>query len=635
VKGIEIPIGAPLGQLDSDLKGAKSKLSAFTADQVKAAGGLDAFKRAANSGGQSLQNFAKGTNSANFALTNFGRVAQDAPFGFIGIQNNLNPLLESFQRLKAETGSTGGALKALGSSLMGPAGLGIALSVVSAGILFYQQYQQKANKTTENAKKVNDDYAKSLGDVAQAQLVGAQSAASELTNLKVLYGQTQNTTLSLKQRIAASDELQSKYPAYFKNISDEAILAGGAAAKYNELSTAILASARARAGQDLITTNTKRQLENEQKIIDLKVEELKLTKSQLIAKNNLDKSSGSAGIGGSNAQGLAIALSKIEEKITANKTIQRNLATDHNILSERNLQLIKSINIESAKGTVLDGKKVGGASLSAKTKSVDDARFAREKKIGIERLNSLDTFLSKYRATEAELNKTPLIGFPPDFQSKLAVPFENLKLNILPQLQTSFQGFFDDILMRGRLSFESLGKSILSTFASVLANQATTGVLALLGDKGSQAKGNIFSTAFKALGLFGGKAAAAATAASAAASAAAAGSLAGVAASTGGVILGSGLAAGGTTAAALASGTVATGGLLLPVLAGAAALAGIATLFKKKQTPLPAQQTNSYSSAAISSNSDFGGGRVVFEISGTNLIGVLNRAGAKLQRFGP
>jgi len=127
--------------------------------------------------------------------------------------------------------------------------------------------------------------------------------------------------------------------------------------------------------------------------------------------------------------------------------------------------------------------------------------------------------------------------------------------------------------------------------------------LALLGDKSSQAKGNIFGTAFKALGLFGGKA------------------LAGTAATSG-------------TAATLAP-AAATGGALIPILAGVAAVAGIATLFKKKQTPLPAQQTNSYSSAAISSNSDFGGGRVVFEISGTNLIGVLNRAGAKLQRFGP
>jgi hypothetical protein len=51
-----------------------------------------------------------GINQASNALMNLGRIAQDAPFGFIGIQNNINPLLESFQRLKAETGSTSAAL---------------------------------------------------------------------------------------------------------------------------------------------------------------------------------------------------------------------------------------------------------------------------------------------------------------------------------------------------------------------------------------------------------------------------------------------------------------------------------------------------------------------------------------------
>jgi hypothetical protein len=74
---------------------------------------------------------------------------------------------------------------------------------------------------------------------------------------------------------------------------------------------------------------------------------------------------------------------------------------------------------------------------------------------------------------------------------------------------------------------------------------------------------------------------------------------------------------------------------LLPILAGVAAIAGIASLFKKKQqAPIP-QASSTISTSAAGSAQDFGGGRVVFEISGTNLIGVLNRAGAKLQRFGP
>ena len=628
MKGIEIPIGAPLGQLDSDLKGAKSKLSAFTADQVKAAGGLDAFKRAANSGGQSLQNFAKGTNSANFALTNFGRVAQDAPFGFIGIQNNLNPLLESFQRLKAETGSTGGAFKALGASLLGPAGIGIALSVVSAGILLYQQYQQKANKTTENAKKVNDDYAKSLGDVAQAQLVGAQSAASELTNLKVLYGQTQNTTLSLKQRIAASDELQSKYPAYFKNISDEAILAGGAAAKYNELSTAILASARARAGQDLITTNTKRQLENEQKIIDLTKAQIKVQQDATRAKSIANASIGAAG----SDMGSTGSITATNNEIKAAKDLKniqdqiRNIKTDSSKLDERNLQLIKSINIESAKGTVLDGKTAGGAATqkissgfsgSQKNQIDTQKRFAEimaqgkafEGKLIIDQIErnadkeveATKKAFDEIEALNVSLGKITLDPFSKDFSTKIAEPlkdgiktmsfelfrFNDMATNIIGgALTDTFSGIGEAIgnaLSTGANLASSIGSVLLSTLGSVLGQLGqmaiATGV-ALLG----------ITTALKTLNPF-------------------------VAIAAGVALLAlSGVVRGATAKIGSNMGGGSSGG----------------------SVSVPAQ-SNSYSpsSSSSGSNSDFGGGRVVFEISGTNLIGVLNRAGAKLQRFGP
>jgi len=50
--------------------------------------------------------------------------------------------------------------------------------------------------------------------------------------------------------------------------------------------------------------------------------------------------------------------------------------------------------------------------------------------------------------------------------------------------------------------------------------------------------------------------------------------------------------------------------------------------------PVP-QASSTISTSAAGSSQNFGGGAVVFEISGTNLIGVLNRAGAKLTRFGP
>lgn len=611
---LKVRIEAEIRDLQKGLNNANKDLNTFSgkvATDLKRTA-TEAAKASVALGGV----VAKGSNQAAFALTNLGRVAQDAPFGFIGIQNNLNPLLESFQRLKQETGGTGSALKALGSSLIGAGGIGFALSAVSAGILFYQQYLQKANKTTQEATKSNENYTDSLDQVTNAQVVGAKSAVQETTTLSFLFKQYQNGELTLQRRKAAYEELQRLYPAYFGNIDFEQKASVKTKDAYDRLTSSIIATARARAATDLITKNSQRQLENEQKVIDLGIE---LTKAQTKADKaraiNL-ASIGTAGQEGTGSVVNTIAESKALKSVEFIRSQINNIKTDSNLLSEKNLQLEKSINAEIVKGAVLTGSVGGTEDPKEKT---DKQEFARGKQISIQRLNSLDTFLAKYKATEAEINKTPLIGFPSDINTKLAAPLNNLKLNILPQLQGSFQTFFDDVLMRGKLSFDTLGKSILNTFASVLANQATTGILALLGDKDSKEKGNIFATVLKgskkgggllALLGIGGKVAAGAGA-------------------TGGAA-----ATGGT--AALATGTAATGGLLLPILGGIAAVAGIASLFKKRKAePQPAFTTSNAISTSSSSNVDFGNGRVVFEISGVNLVGVLNRAGAKLQRFGP
>lgn len=85
----------------------------------------------------SFQHLKRGGDQATQSLINLSRVAQDAPYGFMGIANNLNPLLESFQRLKAETGTTKAAFGALVSGLTGPAGIGLALGVVSSLIVTF------------------------------------------------------------------------------------------------------------------------------------------------------------------------------------------------------------------------------------------------------------------------------------------------------------------------------------------------------------------------------------------------------------------------------------------------------------------------------------------------------------------
>jgi len=53
------------------------------------------------SGAGSFSGVTKGSNEATASLINLSRVAQDAPYGFIGIANNINPLLESFPEVKS------------------------------------------------------------------------------------------------------------------------------------------------------------------------------------------------------------------------------------------------------------------------------------------------------------------------------------------------------------------------------------------------------------------------------------------------------------------------------------------------------------------------------------------------------
>jgi hypothetical protein len=134
-----------------------------TAGQLSGlSGNMNNLSVSAGTAGNSLRNAAAGSNQAVNSLTNLGRVVQDAPYGFLGIANNLNPLLESFQRLQASTGSTGAALRALGQQLTGPAGVGIALSVVSSLLVVFGKDLFGTSEGLKDAQRSNEEFTQSL-----------------------------------------------------------------------------------------------------------------------------------------------------------------------------------------------------------------------------------------------------------------------------------------------------------------------------------------------------------------------------------------------------------------------------------------------------------------------------------------
>lgn len=87
------------------------------------------------------------------AVTNFNRIVQDSPYGIIGVANNLEPMIQSFNSLKAQTGSTTKALKTLlVSAFTGPGALITAVSLASTALVVFSQRMQKSGGASAKAK---------------------------------------------------------------------------------------------------------------------------------------------------------------------------------------------------------------------------------------------------------------------------------------------------------------------------------------------------------------------------------------------------------------------------------------------------------------------------------------------------
>ena len=185
---LNINIGANVTDLQAQLQKSENLLKQFEAALKKATnvGEINYLNNQIKNLNTSIAGIntqmnkvGRPTADATTALSNLSRVAQDAPYGFIGIANNLNPLLESFQRLSKESGSSTQALKSMVAGLTGPAGIGLALGVVSSLAVtyskeianFFKGPEAELKKFREELNKVNEDINKIVGGAMANQAV--------------------------------------------------------------------------------------------------------------------------------------------------------------------------------------------------------------------------------------------------------------------------------------------------------------------------------------------------------------------------------------------------------------------------------------------------------------------------------
>lgn len=208
-------------------------------------------------------NKAKGSSdSASFALLNLSRIVQDAPYGFMGMANNINPAFEALQRLNKEAKATGTTMsKELARSLIGAGGIGFAISVVTSLMVTFGSRLFDSNRAVREAKKEVDEFTKSLKQFAD-------TVSREIAAFEKLTRAANNANAPYSERLKAVSALQEQYPQYFANLEKEAILNGKVADSYGKTIEAIIRRARITQLTSDLEGQIARRTELEQKLSD-------------------------------------------------------------------------------------------------------------------------------------------------------------------------------------------------------------------------------------------------------------------------------------------------------------------------------------------------------------------------------
>lgn len=208
--------------------------------------------------------------SASQLVRELPSLAVSANTFFLAISNNIPMLVDEINKLKAankvaaaEGQATVPVWKSVTKAFLSyntAISLGITLLTVYGGDLV--DWVSNLFKTEKALNAVKE----AMQGVNDAELKGMQDAQKSVVRLNLLYGATQDVTKSISDRKKAVAELKKEFPTYFKQLSDEKILAGEAATEYNKLAKSILATAMARAAEEQLITNSKEILKLEAEI---------------------------------------------------------------------------------------------------------------------------------------------------------------------------------------------------------------------------------------------------------------------------------------------------------------------------------------------------------------------------------
>lgn len=231
---------------------------------------LSAAEQASGRFQRNVGNYASAWNGLSFSVQQVARelpsLAVSANTFFLAISNNLPILVDKIAKARKEYAAFKAEIAAGNKYVkaVAPVWRQLTKSLISwqtalvVGLTLLSVYGKDIINwinTLSRSSDAVDGMIVRMQNLSKVMKDGAKQSAAERVELDILYKATQDHTRLLKERNDAADELQRKYPQYFGNLSNEAILAGNAATAYKSLTDNILKAAQARSAMKIIEDN--------------------------------------------------------------------------------------------------------------------------------------------------------------------------------------------------------------------------------------------------------------------------------------------------------------------------------------------------------------------------------------------
>ena len=224
---------------------------------------------------KSFDNLKRSSGAATGSAIAFGRIIQDAPFGIIGVANNIQNFGEQFVALGDKSTSTGAKLKLFFSALITPSNL--AILAVSALTAAWQAY----SLGVFDSLFATESLSKKLKEISENTKSATANASVELTKVEALKETIEDETLSRDKRLKAVNKLIEVYPELFSLADTEKLLNGQLIKSYEILTKAIIAKAKASIAEQELPELVKQKeivdstLKSKEALLEIEQESLK------------------------------------------------------------------------------------------------------------------------------------------------------------------------------------------------------------------------------------------------------------------------------------------------------------------------------------------------------------------------